>query len=225
MIDTSVHPAKTNMVKRHIFRFMEQTGIHIFFISLMFYTQISWIKRYNKYTQLEARLFTVFIIGILASFGVSALIKKIAARANKDHEVILRNIAFALSPGILFVFASKNKSFLIIGFGLCALTALYIWVKPFRDFVKSVIYVDKFKSALIIKDNRAVIEISGIYEKANLHTLQSFLIDLSANLHECSEKKIEEVKLDLSNLKNRNNDELKQIIEPIAKYFDIKSIY
>ena len=225
MTNTSIHTAKTDIAKKYVLQFIEQTGIYIFFISLMLYTQISWVKRYNKYTQLEARLFVVFIIGIILSFGVIALIKKIAVRAHKDHEAILKNIAVALSPGIFFIFASKNKSFLIVGFALCSLTALYIWVKPFRDFVKSVIYIDKFKSVLIIKDNRAVIEISGIYEKANLPALQSFLIDISVNLHECSERNIKEVKIDFSNLKETNDGELKQIIESIAMYFNVQIRY
>ena len=225
MVQTNRQATRTDMMWRYVRQFIEQTGIYIFFVSLMLYTQISWVKRHNKYDQLEARLLAVFILGILISFGIIELIKKMAVKADKEHEAFLRNISIALSPGILFIFASKNKSFLIIGIALCALMSLYLWVKPFRDFVKSIIYIDKFKSALIIRDNRAVIEISGIYEKANLPTLQSFLIDISLNLHECSERNMKEVKIDFSKLKERNDGELKQMIEPISRYFNLQIRY
>ena len=222
MIQTNRQARGTDMILRYIRQFIEQTGIYLFFISLMLYTQISWVKRHNKYDQLEARLLAVFILGILISFGIIELIKKMAGKVSKDHEAFLRNISIALSPGILFVVASKNKSFLIIGIALCALMSLYLWVKPFRDFVKSIIYIDKFKNTLIIKDNNAVIEISGIYEKANLQTIQSFLIDLAKNLHECAEMKIANVKIDFLDMKEIDGRELKSIIEPVARHFNLQ---
>jgi len=222
MVQTNRQATRTDMMWRSVRQFIEQTGIYIFFVSLMLYTQISWVKRYNKYDQLEARLLAVFILGILISFGIIELIKKMAVKADKEHEALLRNISIALSPGILFIVASKNKSFLIIGIALCALTTLYIWVKPFRDFVKSIIYIDKFKNTLIIKDNNAVIEISGIYEKANLNTMQSFLIDLAKNLHECAEMKIADVKIDFLGTKEIDERELKSIIEPVARHFNLQ---
>ena len=222
MIQTNRQARGTDMILRYIRQFIEQTGIYLFFISLMLYTQISWVKRHNKYDQLEARLLAVFILGILISFGIIELIKKMTARADKGHGAFLRNISIALSPGILFIFASKNKSFLIIGIALCALMSLYLWVKPFRDFVKSIIYIDKFKNTLIIKDNNAVIEISGIYEKANLQTIQSFLIDLAKNLHECAEMKIANVKIDFLDMKEIDGRELKSIIEPVARHFNLQ---
>lgn len=225
MVQTNRQATRTDMMWRYVRQFIEQTGIYIFFVSLMLYTQISWVKRYNKYDQLEARLLAVFILGILISFGIVELIKKMAVKADKGHEAFLRNISIALSPGILFIFASKNKSFLIIGIALCVLMSLYIWVKPFRDFMKSIVYIDKFKNTLIIKDNNAVIEISGIYEKANLQTMQSFLIDLAKNLHECAEMKIEDVKVDFSYIKENGESELKSIIESVARHFNLQIRY
>lgn len=225
MVQINRQATRTDMMWRYVRQFIEQTGIYIFFVSLMLYTQISWVKRYNKYDQLEARLLAVFILGILISFGIIELIKKMAVKADKEHEAFLRNISVALSPGILFIFASKNRSFIIIGIALCALMSLYMWVKPFRDFIKSIVYIDKFKNTLIIKDNNAVIAISGIYEKAGLQTMQSFLIDLAKNLHECAEMKVDEVKIDISDIKERDGNELTSIVEPVARYFNLRIRY
>ena len=225
MIHADKQISKTNPLWRWAKQFIEQAGIHIFFISLILFTQIKWIKKYSKYTQLEARLFAVFIIGMIISLGIIELIKKMAVRTGKDHDTLLKNISIALSPGIFFIFASANKVFLIIGLVLCALTGLYIWVKPFRDFVKYIIYVDKFKNTLIINNNNASIKISGVYEKADLQTIQSFLIDLAKNFHECAEMKIEYVKIDLSDIREIDLHELKSLIEPVAIYFNLRIAY
>lgn len=208
--------------------FIERTGIYIFFISLILFTQISWIRRHiHRHTELnmEARILAGVFIGALLSLGVIWLIKKIAAKINKEPEALLNNLSIALAPGIFFLFASKNKNFLIIGAILCVLAALYIWVKSFREFLNSILHIDKFRSELIVKDNNAVIKISGVYEKADLQTMQSFLIDLALNLNECSEMKRDEVKVDIPDMDGKDENELKAIIEPIAGYFNLRIIY
>ena len=225
MIHADKQISKTNPLWRWAKQFIEQAGIHIFFISLILFTQIKWIKKYSKYTQLEARLFAVFIIGMIISLGIIELIKKMAVRTGKDHDTLLKNISIALSPGIFFIFASANKVFLIIGLVLCALTGLYIWVKPFRDFIDSIVYISNFKNILLVKDGKSVISVQGIYEKGNPQAIQSFLIDLVINFYECSEMKIEEVKIDFSDLKEKSENELKPIIESIARYFNLRIVY
>ncbi|MFZ3091844.1 MAG: hypothetical protein WA240_14650 [Nitrospirota bacterium] len=209
-------------------QFIERTGIYIFFISLMLFTQVDWIRKHiHRYAELniEARLLAGFLVGALLSFGIIRLVKKIAVKTNKEPEAILSSLSIALSPGIFFVFASKDKTFLIIGVALCILIGLYIWVKPFRNFVNSIIYVSKFKNILTIEDNRAVIDMQGIYEKANPEAMQSFLIDLVINFYECSEMKVNEVKIDFTSLVGNDENELKPIIESIARYFNLRIIY
>ena len=209
-------------------QFIERTGIYIFFTSLMLFTQVNWIKKHiHSYAELniEARLLAGFVIGMLLSLGVIRLIKKIAVKTNKEPEAILNNLSIVLSPGIFFIFASKNKSFLIIGAALCVLIGLYIWVKPFRNFINSILYVDKFKNILLIKDDKAVIDMRGVYEKANPEAMQSFLIDLVINFHECAEMKINEVKINFADLLGKDEGELKPIIESVARYFNIRMLY
>ena len=62
-------------------------------------------------------------------------------------------------------------------------------------------------------------------KKADLQTMQSFLIDLALNLNECSEMKRDEVKLDIPDMDGKDENELKAIIEPIAGYFNLRIIY
>ncbi len=225
MVQTNRQAIRTDMMWRYVRQFIEQTGIYIFFVSLMIYTQISWVKQHNKYTQIEARLLLSVFIGVLLSFGIINLIKKIIKKSDAEFEGFLNKLSITLTPGVLFVFASRNKIFLIAGAILCVLTALYLWVKPFRNFIKSVVHVDKFRNTLIIKNGEAVIEVAGTYEKADLQTIQSFLIDLSMNFNECAVMKIEAIKVDFSNLKEGIGNELKALVEPVARYFNLKITY
>lgn len=206
-------------------QFLKQLGIYMFFVSLLLFTQLNWIKKHDRFNGIEIRLFLAFFLGTLLSFGVISIVKKIAKKYTKKYEALLDNISIAVSPGILFIFASLNSIFLIIGFTLCILFALYIWVRPFREFIKMIVYIDKFKNILILKDNKAIIEITGMYEMANPRTLQAFLIDLVINFYECTEMKIEEIKVDFSKLKDRHENELKPIIESIARYFNLRITY
>jgi len=205
--------------------FVERTGVYIFFISLISFTQIDWVKQHNKYNQIEARLLLSVFIGILLSFSIINLIKKTTKKSDAKFEDFLSKLSITLAPGVLFILASRNKTFLIAGVILCALTALYLWVKPFRNFIKSVVHVDKFRNTLIVKNGEAVIEVAGTYEKADLQTIQSFLIDLSINFNECAAMKIEAIKVDFSNLKEGIVNELKALVEPVARYFNLKIIY
>lgn len=214
-----------NKAPSQIKQLINQTGIYIFFVSLMLFTQTSWIKQHQRYSEIEVRLFLSFLIGIILSFSLIKLIKKIEGKTGKKQEAFLNNISIALSPGILFIFASTHKIFLVMGTAFCVFTALYVWVKPFRNIINSIIYLDKFTNILIIKDDQAEIEVKGIYEKANPKTMQSFLIDLVINFYECSELQIEKIKIDFSRLKDTGRNELKSIIEPIAEYFNLKVIF
>ncbi|MEK6682349.1 MAG: hypothetical protein AABY79_10335, partial [Nitrospirota bacterium] len=97
--------------------------------------------------------------------------------------------------------------------------------KPFKNFIDSVIYIEKFKGELIIQDGRAVIDVKGTYERANPKAMQSFVNELIISFYECSEQKIEDIKIDFSNLKERAENELKPVIESVARYFNLKIVY
>ncbi|OFW61882.1 MAG: hypothetical protein A2Z35_00665 [Actinobacteria bacterium RBG_19FT_COMBO_36_27] len=205
-------------------QFIERIGIYIFFISLFLFTQFNWMKQRNRYSEAELRLSLAFLAGVVLSFVIIKLIKKFIKESGKKHETLLEDVSLALSPGIFFIFASINKGFLfgaILGIPI----ASYILVKPFTDLVNSITFIDKFKGVLIIQGGRAVIDMKGTYERANPQAIQSFLIDLIINFHECSELEIWEARLNFSNLKGEGENELKPIIESVARYFNIKIAY
>lgn len=219
------NPDEMKSISAQIKRFLEMTGIYIFIISSFIFTQLRWVKKYNHYNQLEVRLALGFFAGLLVSFIIVRFIQKIMRRYNKEYTSFMNNLSLALSPGILFIFGTITKKFLLLGVILCALTALYAWVKSFRDFIDSIVFIDKFKAALIIKDGKAVISMQGTYESDNPKAMQSFLSDLSIDFYECAEMKVDEIKIDFSGLKERNEDELKPIMESIARYFHLKVSY
>ena len=206
-------------------QFAEKTGIYIFFISWVLYAQVKWMKRHNGFGEIEIRLLLGFLVGLLLAFGIIKLIQKIAEKTNKNYEVFISNLSIALSPGIFFILASYNKTFRYAGIVLCIFTALYIWVKPFRNFIKHMIYIEKFKNILIVENNKALINVEGTYGKANPEILQSFLIDLTINFNECCDIGIDEIKVDFSNLKEGGKEELKPIIESVAGYFNLRTVY
>ncbi len=205
-------------------QFAEKTGIYIFFISLLINTQLKWVKRHNGFGEIEIRLLLGFLVGLLLAFGIIKLIQKIAEKTNKNYEVFINNLSVALSPGIFFILASYNKTFLKIGIVLCIFTALYIWVKPFRKFIVLFFPVlgEKFRNILIIENNKALINVEGTYEKANPEMLQSFLIDLVMNFNECSKLGIDEIHIDFSGLKGDAETELKSIIDSVALHFNLR---
>ena len=51
-------------------------------------------------------------------------------------------------------------------------------------------------------NGNALIKVSGVYEKADLQTMQSFLLDLALNIHECSKNRIMEIRFEFVDLKN-----------------------
>lgn len=205
-------------------QFFERTGIYIFFISLFLFTQFNWMKQRNRYSEVELRLSLAFLAGVVLSFVIIKLIKKFIKESGKKHETLLEDVSLALSPGIFFIFAAINKGFLfgaILGIPI----ASYILIKPFNDLVNSITYIDNFKGVLMIQNGMAVIDMKGTYERANPQAIQSFLIDLIINLQECSELEICEARFDFSNLKGKGEEELKPIIESVARYFNIKISY
>lgn len=206
-------------------QFFELTGIYIFFISLILATQIRWMKKSNKYDEIEIRLLLGFLAGIILSFIIIKLVEKVAHKYHKDHESFLINLSIALSPGILFVFGATNKTFRIAGVIACVLVASYIWIKPFKDFINSLIYIEKFKGILTVEGDKAVIEMKGVYGKANPQAMQAFISGLMINFFECSEMKMEEIKIDFSRLEERDETEIKPIIESIGRYFNLRIVY
>lgn len=205
-------------------QFLEQTGIYIFFISLFLFTQLNWMKQRNRYSEVELRLFLAFLAGAIISFIIIRLIERLIAKTGNRLETLQKDISLALSPGIFFLFASINKGFLLAAI-LCIPITLYIIVKPFKDFMDSIIYVEKFNGILLIQDNRAVIDMKGIYERSNPKAMQYFLNELIISFYECSEQQIGEIKVDFSNLKERAENELKPVIESVARYFNLKIVY
>ncbi|MDP2682216.1 MAG: hypothetical protein Q8P28_05330 [Deltaproteobacteria bacterium] len=210
---------------KSIKQFIEQTGVYIFFISIILATQIRWVKRYNRFEGIEIRIILGFLAGLILSLVVIKLIEKICRKFNKDYETFLSQLSIALSPGILFIFGATNKTFRIAGIISCVLVASYMWIKPFRDFIDSLIYIEKFKGILTVKGDKAIIDLCGIYEKANPKAMHAFLTDMLINFYECSEMNINEIKIDFSNLEERSEDELKSIIEPIGRYFNLRIVY
>lgn len=210
---------------KRIKQFVEQTGIYIFFISILLATQIRLVKRHNVYNELEIRLILGFLAGTILSFIIIKLVEKIARKYHRDYESFLINLSIVLSPGILFILGSTNKDFRAAGVILCVLFASYIWIKPFREFIKSLVYIEKFKGILTVEGDKAVIEMKGVYEKADPKAMQSFVNELIISFYECSEQKIEDIKIDFSNLKERAESELKPIIESVARYFNLKIVY
>jgi len=85
--------------------------------------------------------------------------------------------------------------------------------------------MNKFEAVLIGDNDKAFIDIKGTYEKSNPDAIQSFLIDMVINLNECSEIRIKEIKVGFSNLKGGGEEELKPMIESIAGYFNLRTIY
>jgi len=211
--------------KKLIKQFIEQTGIYIFFISIILATQIDWVKRYNRFDEIGIRLFLGFLVGLILSIAIIKLIEKICHKFNKDYETFLTKLSIALSPGILFLGGATNKTFRAAGIVSCVVLALYIWVKPFKDFINFLVYIEKFKGVLTIKDNKAMIDMRGVYERANPKAMHVFLTDLIISLYECSEMKIDEIKINFSNLEERSEEELKSIIEPIGRYFNLKIVF
>lgn len=206
-----------NMVKYVV----KQSGIYIFFVSAFLLTQTHVVRKYSMYGQIEVRIFLAIATGLLSAYGVSWLIKRIFSRFDRDSDLLLSNLSTALFPGVLLVFASANKNFIYISFGFCLLTALFIWVKPVSDFVLSIVYEDKFRCCLEISDGKALVKVTGTYVSADLLTVQSFLLDLAINLHECAEKKIKVVRFDLAGLKANKTNEIMKLVEPVADYFEI----
>jgi len=218
-------PAEMKSISAQIKQFLEVAGIYIFITSSFIWSQLRLVKKYNNYSKLELRLAFGLFAGMILSYIVVKLIRKIMSRYNKDDDSFIRDLSFALSPGILFILGSITKKFLLLGVILCVLTALYVWVKSFRDFIDSIIFIAKFKAALMIKDGKALMSIQGTYENDNPKAMQSFLSDLSINFYECAEMKVDEIRIDFSGLKERNEDELKPIMESIARYFHLKIVY
>ncbi len=205
-------------------QFFEETGIYIFLISLLLFTQLNWMKQHNRYSEVELRIFLAFVAGVILSFIIIKLVERLIAKTGNKYETLLKDISLALSPGIFLIFASVNKGFLL-GAILCISITSYIFVKPFKDFIDSIIYIEKFKGVLIIEDNRAVIDMKGTYERANPKAMQSFVNELIISFYECSEQKIEDIKIDFSNLKERAESELRPVIESVAGYFNLKIVY
>ena len=77
---------------------------------------------------------------------------------------------------------------------------------------------------LELLDKALEVMLEGTYEKANPDAMQSFLIDTVINFYECLELKVKEVKIDFSNLREKDENELKPIIESIARYFNLRIV-
>lgn len=207
-----------------IMQVIERTGIVVFCVSSLIMTQFHVVKKFQKYAELEIRFALALFLGILLGLGVIGLIKILARKASKDVDVFLADLSVVLFPGVLFLFASADKKFVLVGLASCSFAALWVWVKPVRDFIKAVFYQDKFRNTLSIDGRSALIQVTGIYEKADLPTMQSFLLDLALNIHECAKEQITEVRIEFVELKGNEANELKLLIEAVAKYFDVRAL-
>lgn len=195
---------------------LEKIGIYLFFTSLAMFTQINWARSKNSYEDLELRLFLATVLAL----GLSALVLEILRRiisknSNYDTENILAKISFSLSPGFLFLFASKNIVFLYLGIGFCVFTILNKFLRPPKRFINT----------LEIKDNVAEIKVEGTYVQKNSSALKAFVGDFILNLNECIETNVVRVKVDFSMLKESDGAGLKPMLDEIAKYFNLELSY
>lgn len=195
---------------------LEKIGIYVFFTSLAMFTQINWARSKNSYEDLELRLFLATVLAL----GLSALVLEILRRIisennNYDTEDILAKISFSLSPGFLFLFASKNIAFLYLGIGFCVFTILNKFLQPPKRFI----------TALEINDNVAEIKVEGTYMWENAPVLKRFLDDFILNLNECIETNVVKTKVDFSMLEKSDGKELKGMMDEVAKYFNLELSY
>jgi len=195
---------------------LEKIGIYLFFTSLAMFTQINWARSKNSYEDLELRLFLATVLAL----GLSALVLEILRRIisknnNHDTEDILAKISFSLSPGFLFLFASKNIAFLYLGIGFCVFTILNKFLRPPKRFINT----------LEINGDVAEIKVEGIYEEKNSSVLKTFLNDFVLNLSECIEVNATKIKVDFSMLEKSDGKELKGMMDEVANYFNLELSY
>jgi hypothetical protein len=207
-------------------RFAERVGVYLFFVSLILFTQINWIMQHRQYAawHVEERLLLGFLVGALLAAGANALARKWAVKAGKDADAQVKKLSLALFPGILFFFAAKGRVFLALGGGLCALVALYLWSRPFRNLVDSLFLNDAFANTLAIKDGVATLELSGVYDAANLEALELFYRDLVSNFAACRRLEIERVAVDFSGIAGCSEDELLPVFASIAGRFSLSLV-
>jgi hypothetical protein len=207
-------------------RFVERVGIHVFFVSLVLFTQIKWITehRNNLVWRVEERFLLGTLVGVLLAAGVIALVRKLAVRSGKDADALVKELSLALAPGILFFFGARGPVFLYLGAGLCVLVALYVWSGLFRKFVDSVFLNDAFMNTLVIKDGVATIELSGAYDRTDLEVMERFLRDLAGNFHACRELEISRVVVDYSRLAGGSAQELALALESMAGCFALEVV-
>jgi len=194
----------------------EKAGIYIFFVSLAMFTQLNWAKNKHSYDDIEFRIFLAITFGFVLSVLISYILKKIMAKSNNCNiEDFLAKTSFSLTPGFLFLFASNSIVFLYLGIGFC-----------FIMFLLNFLSRKRFTNILEITDNAAEIKVKGIYEEMNSLTFKKiFLEEFVLNLGECIEAKITDIKIDFSKLESSDGNELKPMMDEVAKYFNLELSY
>jgi len=192
-------------------------GIYIFFTSLALFSQTNWLKSKNSYDSLEFRIFMAIVLGVSLSAGVFLILEKILYKYYGDNtKEVMNKLSFSLSPGFLFLFASNNMGFLYLGIGLSIFMV-------FNSFLER--RPKGFINTLVINDNVAEIKVEGVYTKKDTTIMKAFLDDLVLNLNECVDENVLDIKVNFSRLKESDGSELKQIINDVAKYFDVELSY
>lgn len=100
----------------------EERGPLLFLVSLFSYSQLAWARTHGYYGDLGIRLLMAFLAGALLARGLRSLLRA----TSPDHSscaAAWRKLSLSLSPGILFIFASAEISFLALTPILCMAAA------------------------------------------------------------------------------------------------------
>ncbi len=119
--------------------FLSRYGIYLCIISMVFYSQLRWLRLSNKgLHDIELRLFIAFFTGLLLAKGVIQFLTKFITKDNKET---LYKISMTLSPGIFFILCSRYTFFLYIIPLLCILG----WIVLNKNSRK-IIFLNKYLS-------------------------------------------------------------------------------
>jgi hypothetical protein len=111
--------------------FFEQKGLYLFLISFFFFTQLSWARTHGHFADLEIRLFSAFLAGTLLARGLQTLLRATSSGPS-SFAAASRKLSLSLSPGILFLFASVDISFLVLTPLLCMAAAAAVDIRARR---------------------------------------------------------------------------------------------
>ncbi|MDP8218988.1 MAG: glycosyltransferase family 39 protein, partial [Candidatus Theseobacter exili] len=108
--------------------FFKYSGIHIFILSCIIYSQINWAIKSQIFNDLWLRIVIGLVFAVLLSFGLIYLISWIGKKRGFDVSRLLIKLSLILFPGILLVLAPLNSSFYLITLSLCLSIYMILWL-------------------------------------------------------------------------------------------------